>query len=259
MNRFKILLSFILFSLFAQAHAQNIKKEIISLENSFKAFEYEKVIRKGKFLLADPYTTTEDSMLIYQYMLSSAYTLNDTTQAREFIHDLLNNRPDFALNPVDTSPKIVEFFNLIKKDFKAEPVIQASDSKIIQFPEKFEMPKSSTIMLGILVPGTAHLIQSNRKNGAYFTTISGLLLGSSVYFVYKTSSDRKAYMKARDGSNFNSLYSTYNSSFKTRNTLAIAYGIWSLYCLFDFHKSFMLQPKYESEKQSLSLAWQYRW
>jgi len=259
MNRLKLVLGFFLFSLYAQLYAQNIKEEIVSLENSFKAFEYKIVIQKGKFLLADRYTAAEDSTLIYQYMLSSAYALNDTIQAKEFILDLLKNRPDFSLNPINTSPKIIEFFNLIKKDYIGESVALSRDSTIIQYPTKFELPKSSTIILGILIPGTAHLIEGDQKKGGYFSAISAILLGSTTYFIFKTNSDRETYMNAREGSDFNMLYSSYNTTYKTRNTLALAYGIWSLYCLFDFNKNYMLQPKYDSEQQSLSMVWQYHW
>lgn len=259
MNRLILVFTFVLLSLFTQVCAQNIKEEIVSIENSFKAFEYKNVIQKGKFLLADPYTSAEDSTLIYQYMLSSAYALNDTIQAKEFILDLLNNRPDFSLNPINTSPKIVEFFNLIKKNYIGKTVTQQPDSAIIQYPVKFEKPKSSTIILGALFPGMAHLIEGDKRKGVYYSTISGILLGSSTYFIFKTNSDRETYMNAGDGADFDKLYSTYNTSYKTRNALALAYGIWSLYCLFEFNKNYMFQPKFESDKQSLSLTWQYLW
>lgn len=259
MRQAKIILTIILLSLSAQVLAQNVKTEIASLENNFKAFEYKKVIQKGKFLLADPYTTSEDSTLIYQFMLSSAYALNDTVRAKEFILDLLKNRPDFFMNPINTSPKIVEFFNLIKKEHLIESQIQPPDSTTFRYPTMFEKPKSSTLVLGVIFPGSAHLLQGEIKKGRYFSAVSAILLSSTVYYYFKTQSDRETYMKARDGANFNRLYADYNAAYKTRNILSAAYGIWSLYCLFDFNKNFPIRPIYKTNQQSLSLVWQYQW
>jgi len=83
--KFKIAHIVIIYFLFSMTalKAQGIKDEIASLEKEFKNFQYNLVIEKGKFLLADRYTTKSDSLQIYQYILSSAYSINDTILARE--------------------------------------------------------------------------------------------------------------------------------------------------------------------------------
>ncbi len=95
--------------------AQDLDQAIQSLEKDFKAFNYKKVIERGRFLLADPYTSKEDSLRIYNYVLSSAYAINDTLLAKKVVLDILACEPSFAPNPREISPKIIEFFNYVKK------------------------------------------------------------------------------------------------------------------------------------------------
>ncbi len=255
----KILLFFILFGVSIPAFAQNLEREVNSLEQDFKSFEYKKVLQKGRFLLADTYTSHSDSLVIFQYMLSSAYALNDTTQAKSIILEILQDQPDFSLNPRETSPKIVEFFNLIKKDHIGSPRQNPPrPAKPIESKIQKEVP--AFILAGsVLLPGSAHYFQGMQTKGISFSAVSAVVISSAVYFTFKTSSDREKYMRARNDASYDKLYNTYNSSYKMRTLSFAAWGFWSLYCLYDFQQSNIVQPVYDNNNQALSLQFQYRW
>jgi hypothetical protein len=229
------------------------------LEQDFKSFEYKKVLQKGRFLLADTYTSHSDSLVIFQYMLSSAYALNDTIQAKTIILEILKDQPDFSLNPKEISPKIVEFFNLIKKDHIGHP--RKNPAKPAeQVKREIENRVPGFVLAGsVLLPGSAHYFQGMQTKGISFSAVSAILISSAVYFTFKTSSDRDNYMQARNNASYDKLYNTYNSSYKMRTLSFAAWGLWSLYCLYDFQQSSLIQPEYANQNQALSLRFQYHW
>ncbi len=255
----RIWLFFILFGISIPAFAQNLEREITSLEQDFKSFEYKKVLQKGRFLLADTYTSHSDSLVIFQYMLSSAYALNDTSQAKSIILEILKDQPDFSLNPKETSPKIVEFFNLIKKDHIGRPA-KTPPKPVGPVENKIQKKVPALILAGsVLLPGSAHYFQGMQTKGISFSAVSAVVISSAVYFSFKTISDREKYMRAKNDASFDKLYNTYNSAYKMRSLSFAAWGLWSLYCLYDFQESNIVQPVYDNQNQALSLQIQYHW
>ena len=243
--------------------AQNLQKEIQSLEQDFKSFKYQQVLQKGSFLLADTYASSDDSLKIYQFMLSSAYALDDSLRAKEIILDLLDNHPDFALSPKNTSPKIVEFFNIIKKEhIKNQPVIHPDSSKATLANTRstlLSQLSAPVVLSGIVLPGSAHLLSGQKQKGYILSTGSVGLLSGLIYSFLKNESDRKAYMNSRSGADFDKLYATYNTSYRIRNALAVIYGLWSLYGLYDLQQTTIVLPVFQEQTEQLSLQFQYRW
>ncbi len=244
--------------------AQNLQKEINSLEQDFKSFKYHQVLQKGSFLLADTYASSEDSLKIYKFMLSSAYALDDSVQSKNIILDVLNHHPDFALSPKNTSPKIVEFFNVIKKEHsKTQPATASVDSAVITFPTirttQLSQLSAPVLLSGIVLPGSAHLLSGQKQKGYIFSAGTVALVSGLIYYSLKTDSDRQSYMEGRSGANFNNLYSAYNTSYKTRNVLAVLYGLWSLYGLYDLQQTHIVLPTIQPQNEKVSLYYQYRW
>ncbi len=248
----------------AAGFSQNLQKELRSLDQDFKSFKYEQVLQKGAFLLGDAYVTTEDSLAIYQYMLSSAYALNDSLRARQIILDLLDHHPDFALNTKNTSPKIVEFFNLIKKEHRQNFYPSQTPADTLFFSkhvkENLLSHISAPVLLsGVLFPGTAHLLSGQRQKGYLFSAGTVGLLSGLSYYIYQTDKKRKAYMNAGPKASFNSLYKAYNTSYQMRTVFALAYGLWSLYGLYDLHSTFVITPAFQPQNEEISLLMRYNW
>ncbi len=246
--------------LFAQQH---IKEQIKDLDKDFRSFQYKKVIEKGQFLLSDPYVTKEDSLEIYKYMLNAAYALADTAQAKQIIKQIIKCDPEFALNPKDTSPKIIEFFNHVKSQIKHhQPIVPAvpaqSETPPPGAPVYKPLPLRS-MMLSVLLPGSGHLHQKLMKKGIRFTAFSVALMGGIAYSSWATVRKRDAYMRAERGADFDRLYGNYNRMYKLRNALIGAFVLWDLYALFDLQKEWQVSLSSEPNGRTISLAVTMRW
>ncbi len=239
--------------------AQNQKEEIQSLENDFKSFKYQMVLNKGRFLLAAPSVSHQDSLLIFQYMLNAAYALNDTSQARGIINDILKSEPHFSPDPQLTSPKIIEFFNEVKKNsphYPQRPAVSEDTTKIIVVEPQV---KASGVLSSVILPGSGHLFSNRRTKGILFSGISVALMGGIIYSVAEMTNRRDDYMNARGNVDYDDLYSKYNRAYKTRNWLVTAYGLYSLYVVYDllhYHppsKKTAIQLKYLDNKPMLGI------
>jgi len=245
---------------FSLVYSQNMEKQIRSLENDFKQFKYRRVIEKGNFLLSDAYTSHNDSLRIYQYMLSSAYAISDTVQAKAIVEHILRTDPRFSLNPKSTSPKIIEFYEYVRKKTlqrqkRNHAQKQQNPKAVLVFPPL----KPQFALASVLLPGSGHYLAGFKSKGAVFSSVSALWLTGAVYAVYVTNNKRNAYLAADRGADFNNLYNAYNQAYKTRNFLLIGYGLWNLYCLYDLNKSNTLKVNLTLRQNTLSLNINKSW
>lgn len=236
-------------------YSQNIDKNIRSLENDFKNFKYQQVIEKGRFLLADAFTSHEDSLVIYQLMLSSAYAVGDTSFAGKIIKSILESDPKFTLNPKNTSPKIIELFEVMKKKYNHS----SSDTGLKTLPQEKQLLTyppplhPGLAVASIILPGSGHSLSGSKYKGYIFSSVSALWMAGSIYAIYQTADKREAYLSAGKEAGFDKLYDSYNSAYKTRNFLLISYALWNIYCLYDLHKEHSVNYNISIKKDALSL------
>lgn len=242
---------------------QHIQQQIKNLDKDFRSFQYHKVIEKGKFLLSDPYVTKDDSLTIYKYMLNAAYALADTAEAKSIIKQIIKCDPEFALNPQDTSPKIIEFFNHVKNQIKQHrPVVPAgpgqpehtTPSRIVYKPLPF-----SSALYSILLPGSGHLHQKIKGKGMRYTAVSLGLIGGMAYAIVQTVKKRDDYMHAERGADFERLYNDYNKMYKIRNILIGAFVVWDLYAFFDLQKQWQVSLQAEPVSGTMTVGISTRW
>ncbi|HID38080.1 MAG TPA: hypothetical protein EYP36_01020, partial [Calditrichaeota bacterium] len=213
---FKRLIVIGLFFLSNALTAQDLNQSIQSLEKDFRSFNYKKVIEKGQFLLADPYTSKEDSLLIYNYILSSAYAINDTVLAKKVVLDILTCEPSFAPDPRETSPKIIEFFNYVKKQNRPLVSIKRDTVYLPAKTTHVEPPliKPLSIISGALLPGSGHLLEGFNPRGYVLSSISLVLLAGTIYAGIETNNRYETYMAATGSANYDRLYNDYNQIYK---------------------------------------------
>ncbi|NOX37597.1 MAG: hypothetical protein GXO78_08675 [Calditrichaeota bacterium] len=217
--------------------AQDTRAEIQRLEEDFRQFKFDLVLKKGRFLLGEPYLSRQDSLLIYQYMLNAAYALGDTVRARQIIDEILAVFPDFQLDPRITSPKIIEFYNYYRKEKLRLQQDEGKGTNPSVPPPQLSMPSVSPIpvVAGVVLPGSGHMLVGQSKRGWIFMGISSILLGSALYYTQKTRELEDAYLSARQ--DFDLYYNRYNRSYKIRNALWIQYGLWSVFGIYDLYRS----------------------
>ncbi len=245
----------LLFIFVAQSWAQqHISRNISELEKDFRAFKYQQVLEKGNFLLSDPYVTKNDSLTILKYMLSAAYSLADTVAAKKIIRQIIKCDPQFSLNPIETSPKIIEFFEHVKKQIREHKPLIVIPKKQTVIKEPVTLP-TRAIIFSTLLPGAGHLHQKLKKRGWWFSGLSAGILSGALYATIETSKRQDAYLTAKPGDDFDRLYDRYNSAYKIRNALWAVFAIWDLYVLYDLQKQWRLSINPQNNTLNLSLSW----
>lgn len=240
---------------------QNLNKQIQSVENDFRQFKYKQVIEKGRFLLADPYASKKDSLQIYQFMLSSAYALDDTTMAKSIIKEIIRTEPSFTLDVRNTSPKIIEFFNYIKQQimYKEQPGEPAAEEHKPPLQAQISPLKAQYLVASALFPGSGHFLAGERQSGYWRATVSAALFTGIVYSAVEANQRHDAYLSAPTDADFNKLYDRYNTFYKLRNALLVGYGLWSLYNLYDLQHRQNWQMNISGNSHTLSVNLRARW
>lgn len=255
----KILLPVILFSLLpiSTVFAQTSVSAIDDIKQEYQSFHYKNVIEKGTFYLGEPYITKKDSLVIFTYLLNASFTLNDLSQASQFVSDILAISEDFNLDPKTNSPKVIRFFNDKKKKFKSQkahqPLILVKPNlKKTQHP-----PYRSAVLSGgltLLFPGSGHILENVNHKYYYRSLISAVIISSSVYQTVQTNEKEKKYLNAKAGADFNQAYSAYNAAYKLRNGFYLIYFAWGLYSLYDLQSNKKFNVSIEQTKTATELS-----
>ncbi|MGD9488064.1 MAG: hypothetical protein AB7W47_08580 [Calditrichaceae bacterium] len=254
----KIKFIFILIFIAIPLYSQNLSVEIGTLEEDLRQFRYERVLEKGNYLLSDSFISKEDSLTIFQYMLQAASSLNDTTEARKISKQILGCSPGFKLNPKIISPKIINFFEEIRKETVNVKIEEPAES--ISYNTR---PAFKAMLANIIIPGSGYFFTPNKTKGYIYSGISTIIIGGITYYSIQTSGYHDDYINARGNNDFDYLYNRYNDSYKTRNTFILSYLLLNLYSFYDFYThgndlTFSLDVKTKSNK-SIVFQIQKRW
>lgn len=216
--------------LFAQ-----VNMDIIILQKHYEAFEYSTVISKSENLLFDKERFSENDLIqIYTLKAASHFAMNDIEDSRKSFIEILKIDNKFELNNSQYSPKLVTFFDEVKKEFldilkeNDEPEqlkIESNENQIFSKQNKNEF--NIALAKSILLPGLGHLHLNNNSKGWILTSASTVSLGSMLYFIFDTNKREKNYLAQTNSVLLNEKYEEFNSSYKIRNLLIATYAaIW---------------------------------
>ncbi|HED10549.1 MAG TPA: hypothetical protein ENJ10_07655 [Caldithrix abyssi] len=232
--------------------AQSAQKALDELDRDFSRFSYREVLKKGEYFLGEAYISQKDSLAIYTYLLNAAYALQDTARARNYINRILDINHDYSMDAKTTSPKIIELFEMVKKQRPRYPKATPPAEEEATFALK-QNPTPAMVLSTLVLPGSGHW-QANMKPDAYYkSAVSSAWLASIVITSIRTRQLEEDYLSVSQSSAFADKYSSYNRMYKSRNILIAGYIIWGIYNIFDLSRSMpVLQVK--SPPGSLSLG-----
>jgi hypothetical protein len=218
--------------LFLLLSAMVTGQDLESLESAYRAFEYEKVIE-----MADTFLVNEDSLdqqtkiKIFHMRAIAEYSLNQQIDAEKSFISILDLDYNFSLSKDETSPKIINFFEKIKSAYepKMEDMQQETTTEIDSTLHLFR----SAIARSLLLPGLGHLHLEQKKKALLLGVPASATLISGVYYIFLTSKKEKEYLNETDVNKIETLYKSYNSSYKTRNILIISYALIWIYSQYD--------------------------
>ncbi len=224
---------------FSQVNGDSLKV----LKKQFETFEYQKVINRANLLLARKDTISKANLKeIYRMKGISHFSINQDDSARYSFRQILQLDSTYNLDSSKTSPKIVTFFNEIKKNFRKEQIerkrIEAAKSDTVYVPQyvrniNSEESLKHAVALSLIFPGWGHFQQGYTAKGLVFSTLTLATLGSTVYFIFDTNKRRKEYLNQTDPSPILAKYNSYNTAFHKRNICIFALAAVWLYTQID--------------------------
>jgi tetratricopeptide (TPR) repeat protein len=238
MKKLLLIISFLL-SAFSITYARGDGLSIRTIEEKFKSFEYLEVLSLSDKLLARRQELSEKELTqILEMRAISYYSLGETESSLNSFLEILKIKPEFELDPVKTSPKIISFYQEVRSSFLAEQEDsirdrQALDSlrAVIQTDTYREFRGS--MIRSIILPGWGHLHAGYSPKGWLLATISAVTLGAAIYFTVDMNSKENAYLNETDRALIESKYDQYNTAYKTRNILIATYSAAWLYSQID--------------------------
>lgn len=222
--RKKEILIFICFALCAHfyTHAQtdSIRVALQAVESKYNSGAYLSAeVEARRFLEHTPLSDTV-SITLHKYIAFSLIAQGKSDIAREHFKSILNIDPDFSLDPVYTSPKILIVFDETKQNFLLSKKSSTND---ITLPLKNN--QSSITYRAILFPGWEQLHTGRTSRGSVFLVSGFATLGAGITFEILRGSARKDYLAATIPSDINSKYNIYNHYYKAEIASFVAFAI----------------------------------
>jgi hypothetical protein len=235
----KIIPFLLLFS--SAVYSQSYSDSVYYIEEEFKTFNYEEVIRRSSELLSEEKVPSELKAKVYMMKGISHFVLLEDTLAKYSFLEILRINPQFYPDSIATSPVILKFFTEVKENYAWYYIPEKAELKegdsieqiipgdiFIRYKEKLRV----SVIRSLLFPGLGHLYLNN-NNGWYLTVPAGVSFLSSVFYLIDTQNKREEYLNTQDPLRINSKYQEYNSSYKIRNVSIIIFSAIWLFSQFD--------------------------
>jgi len=217
--------------------AQHTETAMDSLERLFKTFEYEQVISNARRLMQnEDVFTSQQKIEILRMKAIAHYTLNDEELASYTFMDILHINPEFILDPVRNSPKIIDFFEKIRANYSPPQKQTELDTKHEPVSKSVQIQtysRQGALLRSLALPGWGHHYSGRDARGYYLGSAAIASLVTAVYFTWQTARFEKDYLNATEHSQIQSRYDKYNRSYQFRNAALAVYGAIWLYAQID--------------------------
>ncbi len=193
-----------------------LSQDLATLKNYYESLQFEKTIQYGKVILKKQNTFTPKELLqIHQYLGFAYFNLDQKDSARVQFLTILNIDPDFQLDPVTTSPKIIAFFEQLKAMAASNQRLkQAATVRYVFEPDR----RPAASWRSMLLPGWGQYYKGHKKSAFYFFT--GFVTGISLT-VTAAVLEQHYHQKYKSITNVNQLaqaYRVYNRWYKIRQS-----------------------------------------
>ncbi len=222
----------------AGLQAQSADNRPLKVKKLYDKLQFEEAVKSGRESLRRGRSYDGDGLaLIHRYMAYSFFNLSERDSARAHFLTLLSINPQTELDIVRTSPKIIAFFEQVRKEYEQ----LKSENKIIAVKQYVfvDDKRPGAAWRSALFPGWGQYYK-NQKTKAYWA--SGLFLGGVVLSVISYAQEgryKDLYLKETDSDKITSVYNRYNMYSKARRFLSyttaavwltsFADALWSAY------------------------------
>ena len=146
--------------------------------------------------------------------------------ARIHFLSLLSIRPDFKLDPVNVSPKIISFFEQLKNETRNPKTEQAIGYTKYVFLEDL---RPGATLRSTLLPGWGQIYKHQKKRGYFIGGVFIASLTATGVSLYFEKDNHNKYLDSTTPAAIEKIYNTYNNWFKRRKLFTIAtVSIWAI-------------------------------
>jgi hypothetical protein len=231
------------------AVAQPFSAETEQLNMLYQEFRYQEVIRQGEAMLVKATNlTVVEKCEIFRLVALSYYTRQDMQGALKNFSEIVKLDSNYRLDPVKNSPKILAFFEEIRRqilDVTAESAPQEKDRVTVVSPflinDSLQQAAYQRMALSVVVPGSGQIWRGQKTKGWLLLGGNVALLSASIYFAVETNRLNDQYLQTTDQDEIARTYDEYNKAYQKRNLALAGFVIVWLYTQIDF--LFLGSPK----------------
>jgi hypothetical protein len=219
--------------------AQSGLAELTMIEQQFRQFKYDSVIVKSdRILNSGKNLSSQTKIEIYRMKAISYYSLSQLNFAFKSFVEILELDKNFQLDGPTTSPKIVQFFDDIKKGFVEQqqvPVrtIEIVKTDTVRLISDTGFALRNSLFRSMVLPGWGHLYIKQKKKGLLLTGMGVATFAASVYSTLDCRDKQELYLNEIDKSLMDQRYDDYNSAYKIRNSFWTAFSVLWIYTQID--------------------------
>ncbi|MEW5798130.1 MAG: hypothetical protein AB1728_03900 [Bacteroidota bacterium] len=206
-------------SLFSQ-ELLSIDSTLHQIESLYNNARYIDAELEARRLSEEVIISDSVKVQVEKWIAFSLIAQGRTIPARERFVSLLSINPDFELDPVLTSPKILSVFNDAKVKYRSNKKFQSDSLK----DERERIVQTITYRTA-LFPGWEQLHQGRMTSGSLFFGAGIATLGAGITFEILRANAREEYLKATIPSDIAAKYNSYNSYRKSEIYSFIGFAI----------------------------------
>jgi hypothetical protein len=213
----------IIFLSAVSAYSQNggaIDSTLREIEGMYNSARYVDAELEARRLLEVPSIADSAAVRIEQWIAFSLIAQGKNSPARDRFIALLKIDPEYELDPVLTSPKILTVFNDARSMFLSSRRSQSSGEPSALFPQRGQITFRT-----LLFPGWEQHYQGKSTKGMIFLGAGAAALGSGIVFEALRSDARTEYLNATRPSDIAEKYDSYNTYRKAEIYSFIAFAV----------------------------------
>ncbi|MCX7874891.1 MAG: hypothetical protein N2321_01850 [Melioribacteraceae bacterium] len=228
--------------LFAQTNS------LLEVKKLYEDYEYEKVIQTSNVLLNDEQFPDSLKIDLYFMRAVSFFAIGNENLSKTNFENLLKLNKNYILDTSKLSPKIINFFDEVKKEYlkKEEEKIYSPENleKLKQLAQERENELKYSVLKNIFLPGWGQVSLNNQNKGYALIGLSISNLVAAFYYIYDTNKKENDYLSEIEKTLIPLKYSRYNDSYKKRNVLLSTFAFIWLYSQLDL----LLNEKYKVQQ-----------
>ncbi len=253
MSKYPLLIIYLTLLLAAVGYGQRPSIDLLEVKFLYDKVEFEQAIEVGQKLLQGRSSHSKEELaFLHRYLGLSWFNIGETDSSRYHFLTLLSLAPDTELDPVETSPKILDFFATCREAYVE---LQGSDQTVAQQYVFVNDSRPAAAWRSAILPGWGQFHKRQSKRGY---VIGGAFWGTLAAGGIALVAERRArddYLAA-DGpaTEFEDSYNRYNTLFKTRRNLFLAAAILWAVNVGDALWSDYPQPRVTADQDAVQLT-----